>query len=293
MTHELLNVLYVQAQGASVGLDHEAVRVSMERDTRLRVPLQRLSGIVVFGGVSLTSALIHRCALDGVSLVWMSRGGRFRARLQGPVTGNVLLRRAQHLTLSDPARTVDIARQIIAGKIRNSRQVLLRGAREARNQRDADLLSGTAGRLAEILQTLPAIHALNDLRGAEGESARAYFDAFTCLVRGDQECFSLRGRSRRPPRNPMNSLLSFLYALLRNECASALEAVGLDPQVGYLHALRSGRPALALDLMEELRPVVADRLALTLVNRGQVKATDFEKRPGGGVWLTEGGGEPC
>jgi len=289
MMHQLQNVLYVQTQGASLQLDQDTVRVRVEGEMKLRVPLLRLSGLVLFGQVTASPFLIHRCAMDGRSVVWMSRSGRFRARLQGPTQGNVLLRRAQHRALDEPERPATIARQLVAGKIRNSRQVLLRAARETESEADRDTLSATAARLATILERLPLLQTLNDVRGAEGEAARAYFDAFPSMVRSGRETFAPRGRSRRPPKDPTNSVLSFLYALLRSECAAALEAVGLDPQVGYLHALRPGRPALALDLMEELRPVLADRLALTLVNRSQLRPKDFETTPDGGVYLTEGG----
>ena len=274
--HELLNVLYVQTQGAVLHLESDTVRVEVERETKLRAPLLRLGGIVVFGQVTITPFLVHRCAMDGRSLVWLTQSGRFRARVEGPTRGNVLLRRAQHLALTDTQKTVTVARQFVAAKIQNSRQVLMRAAREIADPPAAQALAAAAVHLATILGRLPALQELNDLRGAEGEAARAYFDVFGHMVRADPTTFALDGRTRRPPRDPTNCILSFLYALVRSECASALEGVGLDPQVGYLHALRPGRPALALDLMEEFRPVLADRLALTLVNRQQVKESDFQ-----------------
>ena len=286
---ELLNILYVQTQGAVLHLDGETVRVVVERETRLRAPLLRLGGIVVFGQVTVTPFLIHRCALDGRSLVWMDRHGRFRARVEGPVRGNVLLRRAQHEALSSPQQPVRIARQILAGKIQNSRQILLRAAREAEDGEDRTALSAVAERLAGILGQLPAIEDLNELRGAEGEAARAYFGVFSCMMRSDRANLALERRTKRPPTDPTNALLSFLYALVRSECASAIEGVGLDPQVGYLHTLRPGRPALALDLMEEFRPVLADRLAITLLNRRQLQMRDFVALPGAGVRLTDEG----
>ena len=287
--HELLNVLYVQTQGAVLHLEHDTVRVEVERETRLRAPLLRLGGIVVFGQVTVTPFLIQRCAEDGRSLVWLNRHGRFKARVEGPTRGNVLLRRAQHLALSDAERPWLIARQIVAAKVQNSRQVLLRAAREAGEADDAAALAETAQRLATILERLRETRDLETVRGAEGEAARAYFGVFGRMVRADRASFSPDGRTRRPPRDRTNAVLSFLYALVRAECASALEGVGLDPQVGFLHALRPGRPALALDLMEEFRPVLADRLALTLVNRRQLKAEHFETTPGGAVHLTEEG----
>ncbi len=287
--YELLNVLYVLTQGAVLHLDHDTVRVEIERETRLRMPLLRLSGIVVCGQVSITPFLIQRCAEDGRSLVWLSRTGRFKARVEGPTHGNVLLRRAQHLALSSADRTWSIARQIVAAKIQNSRQVLLRAAREASGEDDQLALSDAGRRLAGILERLRESRSVDIVRGAEGEAARTYFGVFGYMVRDDRGYFALDGRTRRPPRDRVNSVLSFLYALVRGECASALDGVGLDPQVGYLHALRPGRPALALDLMEEFRPILADRLAITLVNRKQLKAEHFEETPGGAVQLTEEG----
>jgi CRISPR-associated protein Cas1 len=286
---ELLNVLYVLTQGTMLHLDHDTVRIEVERETRLRVSLSRLSGIVVFGQVTLSPFLIDRCAEDGRSLVWLDRNGRFKARVHGPVEGNVLLRRAQHLALSDPDWPRLIARQIVAAKIQNSRQVLMRAAREASDEPARTALSRAGNHLAGILPQLKEVGDLATLRGFEGEAARAYFGVFGWMVRVEGPDFSFDGRTRRPPRDRVNAVLSFLYALVRTECAAAIEGVGLDPQVGYLHALRPGRPALALDLMEEFRPVFADRLALTLVNRGQLGAKDFEMLPGGAVRLSEDG----
>ncbi len=285
---ELLNTLYVQTVGASLHLDHDAVRVVIEGETKLRAPLVRLDSIVAFGNVSLSTQLIHRCADDGRSLVFLTTGGRFKARMEGPVRGNVLLRRSQHLALGDPHRTQQIARQFVAAKVQNSRMVLMRGARESKGQ-PAEALRAAADGLGDILRNVHEVEGLDHIRGAEGEAARIYFQAFSSLIRSTDETFSFDRRSRRPPRDRINSLLSFLYALVRGECHSALEGVGLDPQVGYLHALRPGRPALALDLMEELRPLVADRLAVTLVNRHQLRADSFEELPGGAVQLTEEG----
>lgn len=287
--HELQSVLYVMTQGAVVGIEHDALRVEVDGELRLRAPLLRLNGVVVFGRVMVSPFLIQRCAEDGRSLVWLDRQGRFKARIEGPVRGNVLLRRAQHQALSEPGRPSRIARQIVAAKIQNSRQVLLRGARESTVQPERAQLEHAAARLAAILVALQAASDLDVVRGCEGEAARAYYQAFALLVRVDRDSFALHRRTRRPPRDRINAVLSFLYALLRSECSAALEGVGLDPQVGYLHALRPGRPALALDLMEEFRPVIADRLALRLVNRRQLGVDDFELLPGGAVRLTDDG----
>lgn len=286
---ELQNVLYVVTSGAVARLDHDAVRVEVDGEMAARFPLASLAGIVAVGRVSVTASLLGRCAEDGRSVVWLDQRGRFMARVEGRIRGNVLLRRSQHLALDDTQRTWRLARQFVAGKIQNSRQVLLRGAREALAAEDSAALTERADRLAAGLERLEVAADLETVRGLEGDAARAYFEAFPLLVRVDRDDFGFDGRSRRPPRDRVNALISFLYALLRTECASGLEGAGLDPQVGYLHALRPGRPGLALDLMEELRPVLADRVALTLVNRRQVTADDFEVAPGGAVFLNENG----
>lgn len=286
---QLLNTLYVQTERAYLHLDHDTVRVEVERETRLRAPLLQLSAIVCFGDVLVSPALLHRCAEDGRSLVWLDRNGRFKARTEGSTSGNVLLRRAQHLALSDPERRLSISRAFTVGKIRNARTLLLRGARETTDLGERTLLAENAERLREILARLPQRQNLDLLRGDEGEAARITFEVFGLLVRTDRDAFDFVARSRRPPRNRINALLSFLYTLLRGDCVAALEGVGLDPQIGFFHALRPGRPALALDLMEELRPAVADRLALALINRGQLQRDDFEEYPGGAVYLNENG----
>jgi len=287
--HQLLNTLYVMTQRAYVHLDHETLKVELDGTTQLQVPLHHLGGVVCFGDVLVSPALMHRCGEDGRSLVFLDRTGRFKARLEGPVRGNVLLRRAQHLACADEVRPVSIARNIVAGKLQNARQVLLRGSREAGNSEDASSLEEAGHSLAGALTRLESAQELDVIRGIEGDAARTYFGVFDRMVKEDREAFRLDGRSRRPPRDRMNALLSFFYALLLSDCVAAAEGVGLDPQVGSLHALRSGRPALGLDLMEELRAVLADRVALTLVNRRQVTRKDFEERPGGAVHLSEVG----
>lgn len=284
---ELQNVLYVVTPGSVLRLEHDAVRVEVEGAMRARFPLANLAGVVAVGRVSITTALLARCAEDGRSVVWLDSRGRFLARVEGRTRGNVLLRRAQHLALDDPQHTFRIARQVVGGKLQNARHVLMRGARETTE--GAAELTRQADHIAQAIVQAGMVQDIETLRGIEGDAARAYFSVFRLLVRTDQDELTLLRRSRRPPRDRMNSLLSFLYALLRAECVAALEGVGLDPQVGYLHTLRPGRPALALDLMEELRPVLADRLALTLVNRRQIGLDDFEEQPGGAFFLTADG----
>lgn len=286
---ELLNTLYVTTENAYLHLDHEAVRVDVERHTTMRIPLLHLEAIVCFGNVLVSPALIHCCGEEGRSIIFLSRSGRFRARLVGPTGGNVLLRRAQHLAVEHDNRAAGIARSVVAGKVQNGRQLLLRSARETRDASDEASLRGAAQELADVLQRLKSTLDIDRIRGLEGDAARAYFGCFQAMIRPWADGLRFEVRTRRPPRDPLNAVLSFLYALVLSECVAAIEAVGLDPQVGYLHALRPGKPSLALDLMEEFRPVVADRLALALVNRRQLTAGDFAAGAGGAVMLGEEG----
>lgn len=282
---QLLNTLYVTTPESYLYLDNSTLRLDVERETRLRVPLHHLGAVVCFGHVSVSLPLMHRFADEGIALVLLDANGRFKGRLEGPVSGNVLLRLAQARRADDPGFSLTVARNCVAGKIKNCRQVLLRGAREAKTEEEATALSRAADDLAASLRALPAAEDLDTVRGLEGEAARQYFGALNMLVRaGSRADFRMDGRTRRPPRDRVNALLSFLYTLLMNDCRSALEAAGLDPQIGFLHAVRPGRAALALDLMEEFR-FFADRLALSLINRGQLRTQDFVEREGGAVQL--------
>ncbi len=282
---QLLNTLYITTPETYLRLDNDTLRVELASETRLRVPLHHLTAVVCFGHINLSAPLMHRLADEGIALVLLNDNGRFKARLEGAVSGNVLLRQAQFQRAADSVFTLDMARACVAGKIKNTRQVLQRGAREAKSEDEAKSLTRLAEDLAASLRALPEVTNLDSLRGVEGAAARQYFSGLNLLLRRDQrKAFFMDGRSRRPPRDRFNALLSFLYAMWMNDCRSALEAAGLDPQVGFLHALRPGRAALALDLMEEFRSW-ADRLALTLINRGQLSADDFAMRDGGGVSL--------
>lgn len=287
--HQLLNTLYVTTPEAYVRLDHETLRVEVEKEIKLQVPLHHLGALVCFGDVLISPAVLHRCADDGRSVVLLDRNGRFKGRLEGPVSGNVLLRKAQHEAINDPRRTLEIARNVVAGKVQNTRQIVLRAARESDDLQESEQLQATGRALATALAQVETADTLDQLRGFEGEAARTHFNTFSYLIREDRETFRLNGRNRRPPRDPINALLSFLYALLLSDCVAAAEGVGLDPQMGFLHALRPGRPALGLDLMEELRSVVAERLALTLINRRQVNVKHFVARPGGAIYLNDDG----
>lgn len=288
--HTVLNTLYVMSPNAYAHLENSTVRIDVDREKRLCVPLHHLDGLVCFGNVLVSPGLMHRLADEGKSMVLLDHRGRFKARLEGPVSGNVLLRRAQHKAADDPGMTLAIARAIIAGKLRNSRTLLLRGARESADPAEADTLRKATDMLAASLRSASVAEDLDHLRGIEGEAARGYFAAINLIVKPQaRDHFQLDGRSRRPPLDRFNALLSFLYSMLMNDCRSAVESVGLDPQIGFLHALRPGRAALALDLQEEFRSINADRLALTLINRGQITAGDFDEREGGAVLLNESG----
>lgn len=282
----LLNTLYVMTPLAYVHLENDTLRIDVERQKKMQVPLHHLGAVVCFGNIMVSPALMHRCADDGISLVLLDDNGRFKARLEGAVSGNIILRRGQHRAAADEQFALRTAQAMIAGKLRNSRQVLMRGVREADDPQDQQRLSQAAESLARSIRNLPVIGNLDVLRGIEGDAAKIYFSALPSLVRANiREFFTMSGRSRRPPRDRFNALLSFLYSMVMNDCRSALESVGLDPQLGFLHAVRPGRAALALDLMEEFRAILADRLALTLINRGQITSRDLTEREGGAVYL--------
>jgi CRISP-associated protein Cas1 len=286
----LLNTLYVMTPNAYAHLENATIRIDVDHEKKLQVPLHHLSSVVCFGNVMVSPGLMHRLAEEGKSLVLLSEHGRFKARLEGPISGNIFLRQAQHQRAGDVAFALDLARSCIAGKIKNSRQVLMRAAREASDLTEEQSLSRTADDLAASLRALTTADNLDALRGIEGEAARNYFGAMNQIIKpAYRNDFTFAGRTRRPPLDPLNALLSFLYSMLTNDCRSAIESVGLDPQLGFLHAVRPGRAALALDLVEEFRAVIADRLALTLVNRGQIASDDFDHREGGAVMLNEKG----
>lgn len=286
---KLLNTLYVTTEGASVRKDGENAVVFIEGEERSRVPLHMLSAVVVFGAVSVSPAFLGAAARGRIAVSLLDRVGRFEARVEGPVSGNVLLRRAQYAA-SDQA--TDIVRSIVLGKVANQRQVLMRALRDhgAGAQEAHTALQGVIDRLAMILRRADkADETVDALRGSEGEAAALYFSVFNHMIRHPEPTFSFKTRSRRPPLDPVNALLSLFYTLLTHDCRSAAESVGLDPQVGFLHRDRPGRPSLALDLVEELRPVLADRLVLSLINRKQLKEGDFLTAEGGAVGLTDAG----
>ena len=285
---KLLNTVYITTEGASLRKDGENLVAQVDSAERARVPFHMLSSLVLFGPVSISPALIGACAASGITIVLLDRTGRFQARVEGPVSGNVLLRRAQYRVAEAP---VEIVRSLVIGKIANQRAVLMRALRDHGEGFPADrkaAIESVVDRLAHIVARVERKDDSADaMRGSEGEAANLYFSVFDHLILSPAPELRWTGRSRRPPVDPMNALLSFLYALLTHDCRSAAEAVGLDPAVGFLHRDRPGRPSLALDLMEELRPVLADRLALSLINRQQLQPQDFVTEDSGAVRLKD------
>ena len=282
-----LNTLFVTTQGAYLKREGETVLVRVEQETKLKVPIHTLGSIVCFGRVMCSPPLIGLCGERNVLISFHNERGRFLGRVYGPVSGNVLLRRAQYRCADDAAVSAAIARAVVLGKVANCRTVLLRAARDHSNGPGVPELTNAAGVLSRLLSDLQASSAVDEIRGREGEAARTYFGVFDHLIVAQKESFYFRERSRRPPLDAMNALLSFLYAILANDVVAALESVGLDPAVGFLHRDRPGRPGLALDLMEEFRPVLADRVALSLVNLQQVKGSGFTKTETGAVMMDD------
>lgn len=286
----MLNTIYVTSEDAWLRKDGLNLVVEVEGVERGRAPLHMLDGVVSFGRPGASPALLAACAEAGIAVSHLDPNGRFLARVEGPRSGNVLLRRAQYRAADKPDAAVPIVRSIVAAKVANQRAVLRRALRDYGSEMAPDrrtALEDGERRLTAVARRALAIDAVDELRGLEGEAANVYFGVFDVFVRVEGPAFRFTGRSRRPPLDRINAVLSFLYAMLGHDCRSALEAHGLDPQVGFLHADRPGRAGLALDLMEELRPVLADRLALSLINRRQLAADDFVMEEAGGVYLTD------
>lgn len=283
----LLNTLFVTLQGSYLSRDGENVVVRAEQETKLRVPVHTLGGIICFGRVSCSPPLMHLCGDRNVTLSFVSERGRFLARVQGPVSGNVLLRREQYRRADDESFSAEISRAVILAKLANCRAVLQRAVRDHQGSIDTTPLDTASRELSRLISTVEASSSVENIRGQEGIAAKIYFGVFDHLILAQKEDFFFRERSRRPPLDKMNALLSFLYTLLTHDVISGLESVGLDPAVGYLHEDRPGRPGLALDIMEDLRPFLADRLALSLVNRQQVKGNGFNQTESGAVLMTD------
>lgn len=282
-----LNTLYVTTQGTYLAKEGEAVVVRLDSLVVMRVPIHTLDGIVCFGQIGFSPFLLGLCGERGVTVSFLSEKGRFLARIQGPVSGNVLLRREQYRRADNPIASAALARSVIAAKVANSRTVILRALRDRPESTGAERLKAAAAQLAQLLTALREGIPLDNLRGLEGTAARVYFEVFDDLITQQKDGFFFRERSRRPPLDNVNALLSFVYTLLRHDLEAALESVGLDPAVGFLHRDRPGRASLALDLMEELRAFLADRLTLSLINLQQIRAEGFRTNESGGVIMDD------
>jgi CRISPR-associated protein Cas1 len=293
------NTLYLTTPGAYVSRDHLNLRVEIEREVKLTVPIHHLESICAFGAISLSAPSLQLCWEHGVPVNYFSETGYLLGRWEGVPNTSVGLRRAQYRAADQPDASADLARQFVGGKLQNSRQSLLRSARETDSPEEQERLQAAAAEIGRLLGSLQHARARADaggekltvdrIRGYEGQGASVYFDVFALHLRQQRDDFRFGTRSRRPPMDAINCLLSYLYALLRHDCIAALTATGLDPFVGYLHTERPNRPALALDMMEEFRPLLADRLAITMINRKQIGPQDFATRDGGAVEFTPAG----
>ncbi|MHC1781277.1 MAG: type I-C CRISPR-associated endonuclease Cas1c [Anaerolineaceae bacterium] len=284
---KLANVLYITSPEAFLSLDGENIVIKKEEGASTRLPIHNLENIVCFNYQGVSPRLMGACADRNVGLCFLTPNGRFLARVSGKVRGNVLLRKKQYQVSENPGESAAIACSFLLGKIANCRKVLERAIRDHGMLIDVDAFGKVSASLKEILRLVQTCENPAELMAFEGSAARLYFSVFDQLILQQREDFEFKERSRRPPLDNMNSLLSFLYTLLTNEVASALEEVGLDPYVGFLHQDRPGRPSLALDLMEELRPVFGDRLALSLVNRRQVTGKGFVPKESGGILMDD------
>lgn len=283
-----LNTLYATTDGAWLHKDGANIVMDLDRKEHARLPIHMLESLVCIGRVGVSAQLLGFCAEQGISVCYLTANGRFLARVEGPVSGNVLLRREQYRRSDDPLRCAAIVRNLVIGKVHNQRAVLARGWRDHGDElRDRPAFQHALKRLKCIPRRALVEGETDTLRGLEGEAAQAYFGVFGQLVRAKSPMLRFAGRNRRPPRDAINALLSFLYTLLTHDCRSALETVGLDPAVGFLHRDRPGRPSLALDLAEELRPLLGERIALSLINRGQLNEHDFRMFDNGAVLLTD------
>lgn len=282
-----LNTLYVTTQGAYLSKEGETIVVKIDGEARLRLPIHTIGGIVCFGNVGCSPFLMGFCAENQVGVSFLTEHGRFLARIQGPVSGNVLLRREQYRLADDLEASAEVARSILTGKIANCRAVLQRAIRDHSGKFDEQAMRHALQRLTRQIDLLDGSNSLDELRGLEGDSAHVYFDVFDNLIVAQKDAFRFDERNRRPPLDNVNCLLSFVYTLLMHDVRSALETVGLDPAVGFLHRDRPGRPGLALDLMEEFRPFIADRLVLSLINLQQVQSKGFKRAESGAVAMSD------
>lgn len=284
---KLLNTLFVTTQTAYLAKEGETVVVKVEKEIRLRVPIHTIGGIVCFGNITCSPFLMGFCAERDVAISFLTEQGRFLARIQGPVSGNVLLRREQYRRADDLNVSAQMAKSMLTGKLANCRTVLRRALRDHSDKLNAAQVREASQRISSSLERLQSELSLDVLRGIEGDAAHTYFGVFDHLILSQKNDFGFQERNRRPPLDPVNCLLSFLYTLVLHDVRSALESVGLDPAVGFLHRDRPGRPGLALDMMEEFRPFLADRLTLSLINLSQVQKKGFKGMESGAVLMDD------
>lgn len=284
---KLLNTLYVTTPNAYLSLDGENVVLLREQSELGRLPLHNLDGIVCFGYKGVSPGLMGACAEKGIDLCFLTQHGRFLARVSGPVSGNVLLRETQYFRAADETQSLAIAKSFLLGKIYNARWCIERVKRDHPMRVNQEEINDAIGQMLQSLTNLEYAETRGELMGIEGIAAKAYFGVFSQMILRNEDVFSFDGRNRRPPLDPVNAMLSFAYTLLGNEIAGALETVGLDPAVGYLHTVRPGRASLALDLLEELRAPLADRFVLTQINLGIFSEKDFLKKENGAVFMTD------
>lgn len=284
---KIQNSLYILTQGVYLAKEGDTIAVHVNRELKKRFPIHNQSEILCFGNVLCSPALMGFCGERGVGMAFFTENGKFLARVQGPVSGNVLMRRSQYRLADDNNARSNLARYFVAAKISNSRNVLMRAIREYPGNPSIERLQKSASYLAIILKKLEIEMSLENVRGNEGDAAREYFSCFDELITNQKDHFFYRERSRRPPMDNVNAMLSYMYTLLTHDAVSSLEGVGLDPAVGFLHADRPGRPSLALDIMEEFRPMLADRLVLNLINRCQIKSDAFTRTESGGVVMND------
>jgi len=287
------NTLYLLTPGSYVSRDHLTLRVEVGKAAKLSIPIHHLESICVFGPSTISAPALHLCWEHGVAVNYLSEWGQFQARITGVADTSVTLRRTHFRAADDPLKCASIASHIIAGKIQNSRNSLLRAARETDSETERQTIQNATDALGRQLASLGEYEQkpmpLDEIRGVEGMASQLYFSVFSFTLKKQREVFGFSVRSRRPPRDRINCMLSFIYALVRHDCVAALTSVGLDPFVGFLHVDRANRPSLALDLMEEFRSWLADRLAITLINRQQIGTEDFLEREGGVIELTDKG----
>ena len=286
---KLLNSLFVTTEDAYASLDGENIVIQKNKEELGRFPLHILEAVFLFTYSGASPSLMGKCAQRGINLVFCTPQGKYLARTVGESNGNVLLRRAQYRMADDPVQSCRIARNLVFGKVSNARYVLERTRRDHPQRIDTEAFINSSAQLRGLLASILEEESLESLRGLEGAAAVIYFNRFDDLLLRNKEHFHFKDRNRRPPTDNINALLSFVYMMLANDCASALEMVGLDAYVGFLHRDRPGRKSMALDLMEELRPCIADRFCLTLINNGILTANDFEQMGNGAVLITKNG----